>query len=395
MSRESLRFLLRFLLKSLLVAAVAFVVVTFFLSMALGAVLFFYTPYGIAVSQLGLQRLVVSLFVIFEFELPLRLSAGGLFMGLWIVYIVCLVAAWAGPKKRFEKALETSFTGSVRDAFASPMFVIPVLASMLLDLVLVIQGVQEAAGVPTGSIELSDPFMALLSLAYAPVMETIGFRLTPIGFFLVPYLLWKGRQRVAVLTWSERIRSALEAFLAPDSAKSRLGLPTVVGSGVRKGVTLPEWFVVAGAAIGFGLAHILSGSGWEAGKVSTAALAGFVFGVVYLTYGVHAAIIMHWFFDYYFMVYALADEMYSGLFLMVDGLVNSVILWLGLAGWAAVVALGVLRVVRKIRPPRAPLPPPTVPPPAGVRYCLFCGSTIRWDSVFCTECSRKQELPSS
>jgi len=372
------------------IASVAFVVITFFLSMVLGVILFFDTPEGVSLSQLSLRGLVVNLFVIFELELPFRLSVGSLFLGLWVVYLACLIVAWAGPKERFDRALELGFTSSIRSALTSPMFAITVIASMLLDLVLVLQSLQEAAGIATGSIELSDPFAAFLSLTYAPLMETVGFRLTPIGAFLVPYLLWRGRRKVAASDWQKRLRLALEAFLNPEGAKGRLGLTTVWGSGLRRGVTLPEWAVVALAAFGFGLAHFYSGAGWDIGKVSTAAIAGFCFGAAYLVYGAHAAILLHWVFDYYFTAYALAATAFSGRLLVVNLLVNSMAIGLGLAAWAGLLALGVVRVVRKVRPPRAP--PPVVPQPFfRVKYCLFCGFQIQGDVVFCTECGKRQE----
>jgi hypothetical protein len=294
-----------------------------------------------------------------------------------------------------------SFSGSVRDALTSPMFVIPLVASMLLVFVVAFQSLQEAAGVPTGTIEYADPFRALLSLTYAPLVETTGFRLTPIGAFLIPYLLWRGRRRVVASSWPERLRSGLEAFLYPEGAKQRLELETVWGSGLRKGITLPEWVLLAVTAFGFGLAHYVLGAGWDVGKISTATVAGLCFGVAYLVYGIHAAIILHWFFDYYFMAYALAADMLSGQLLVVNLLVELVTIGFGLAAWLGLAAVGVIRLVRRVRPSRAPPPPPipsSLPTPVAQpvfrdRYCSSCGSKIRWDVVFCTECGRRQEPP--
>src|SRR5437899_12663364 len=49
----------------------------------------------------------------------------------------------------------------------------------------------------------------------------------------------------------------------------------------------------------FGYAHITSSSTWEIGKVTTAAIAGFVMGLAFLIYGAYATILVHWFFNYY------------------------------------------------------------------------------------------------
>jgi len=385
----------RFILRSLLIATIVFVVVSFFLSMVLGVLLFFHTPEGAALSRLNLQSLVLNLFVVLELVVPLRLNVGRFFLGLWSIYLACLIAALVGPKQRFDRALEAGFSSSVRGALTNSMLVIPLVASMLLVLVVALQSLQEAAGVPTGAIEVSDPFRALLSLTYAPLVETTGFRLTPIGAFLVPYLLWRGRRKVAGSSWSARLRSGLEAFLYPEGAKDRLGLETVWGSGLRKGVTPAEWIVVTVTAFGFGLAHYTSGAGWDIGKISTAAIAGFCFGAAYLVYGAHAAILLHWFFDYYFIVYAIAAEIFSGQLFLLSLLIDLVTIVLGLMGWVGLVGVGVLSLVRRVRPrpmPVAPIPPvTTMQPVPRERYCLFCGSRVRGDVMFCTECGRRQE----
>jgi hypothetical protein len=64
----------------------------------------------------------------------------------------------------------------------------------------------------------------------------------------------------------------------------------------------------------FGLAHFLSGGGWEIGKVTTAFLAGFVFAIVYVAYGAYAPILLHWFFNYHFEVLDRAVTVYGGIF---------------------------------------------------------------------------------
>jgi hypothetical protein len=63
----------------------------------------------------------------------------------------------------------------------------------------------------------------------------------------------------------------------------------------------------------FGLAHFLLGGGWQLGKVSTALLAGLVFGIVFVAYGAYASILLHWFFDYYFTILNMAETAYGGI----------------------------------------------------------------------------------
>ena len=66
-----------------------------------------------------------------------------------------------------------------------------------------------------------------------------------------------------------------------------------------------EWVALVFTSTVFGAYHILSGAGWGPGKFLTAALAGFVLGIVYLTYGAYADILLHWFFNFYLYSYSV------------------------------------------------------------------------------------------
>jgi hypothetical protein len=104
------------------------------------------------------------------------------------------------------------------------------------------------------------------------------------------------------------------AMLSPERAKSELGCRTVSEHGFLHGIGPLEWILILATSVAFGLAHYLSGGGWEAGKVSTAFLAGFVFALMFVAYGAYATILLHWFFDYYFTVVNMAETTYGGLF---------------------------------------------------------------------------------
>jgi membrane protease YdiL (CAAX protease family) len=80
------------------------------------------------------------------------------------------------------------------------------------------------------------------------------------------------------------------------------------------GISVLEWALIIVSSIMFGAAHFLAGSGWDIGKVSTAALAGFVFAIMYVSYGAYADILLHWYFDYYFTVLDMASTTYGGAF---------------------------------------------------------------------------------
>ena len=111
-----------------------------------------------------------------------------------------------------------------------------------------------------------------------------------------------------------RVKLFLLAMLSPERAKLRLGHKSVGTNGLLRGITPLEWTLILITGIAFGSAHYLLGGGWEIGKVTTATLAGLVFGIVYVAYGAYAPILMHWFFNYYFTVLDMADSTYGGMF---------------------------------------------------------------------------------
>ena len=101
---------------------------------------------------------------------------------------------------------------------------------------------------------------------------------------------------------------------SPELAKSKLGYKTVAANGFIRGISPLEWALILVSSFVFGIAHYIGGGGWEIGKVSTAALAGFVFAIMYVSYGAYADILLHWFFDYYFQVLDMASTAYGGVF---------------------------------------------------------------------------------
>jgi membrane protease YdiL (CAAX protease family) len=112
----------------------------------------------------------------------------------------------------------------------------------------------------------------------APLIEEFGFRVCIIGAF-------------ALLLSTERSpRALLEALWRPAS--------TYENEEIRAGKVYALSAVLVVSAIVFGLLHILSGSGWEIGKLPEATYGGLVLGYLYIRYGFHVAVLTHWGIDY-------------------------------------------------------------------------------------------------
>jgi len=333
-----------------------FTVVTYFLALPLGFALFFTTPDGSSLSNSPAKGLPVELFMLANFVLPLRVSHGVIFAAALAVYVTCLVSAW-NLGMSLPRALRSSLRGRLGDCSRNALLMLPLISSMLLVAILAVQKVQETSGVPTGSLKFPNEFSAFYALSYSPISEEIGFRLTPIGIFLVPYLLRRFRQIQPHARLRDEIRFSFVAFLLPDRSKGKVGLTSFASHGVRA-VSSWEWALLILTSSIFGLAHYLSGAGWGIGKVSGTFLAGMTLGLVYILYGSHASILLHWFFNYYFTVYNLASGVYSGFFTQLAVAVESWSIALGIVGWALALLLVVrVSLAMSIRGLRAPRPP--------------------------------------
>lgn len=292
---------------------VFFLVVSYFLAMLLGPALFFLTPAGSNFSQTPVQPPIL-LFLLFGFYSPFALNTGTLFLLLWGIFVLCFLVAWR-LKESLYHVISKAFSQPFSKLFGNWLFVMPVIASMLYAAVFLIIDLQNLFGVPTGEIFEQDPFALYLNLSYASVIEEIGFRIIPIGaFLLAQFFLIQSWKSEGVVSFRQRFELFLASFLYPDKAKSIVGMKNVAANGISGGISRGEWIMLTLTSLIFGAAHLVSGIGWEIGKITSTSLQGFVFGVVYLAYGVQAPILLHWFFNYYFYSYELGAQYFSSSF---------------------------------------------------------------------------------
>ena len=125
-----------------------------------------------------------------------------------------------------------------------------------------------------------------------------------------------------------------------------IGKKTVATDGIISGISLPEWGMVIFTSLVFGMAHFNPGVSWEIGKISSATLSGFVLAITYIAYGIHAPLLMHWFFNSYNEVYYLL----AGLYPDAMPLANTVALFsftLGIMGWLLLLYLSYRKFFKK------------------------------------------------
>lgn len=330
--------------KLLLVITVVFTVAFYILSLALAPTLFFFTPEGLNVSTVYKESLP-GWILILPVTVPVGLELGTIFLGVSIVVTLSFFTAWK-LNKNFHQTIKDSVVQPTKNLFQNSLFAMTIINSMTLIAVLLLNRIQESSGIPTGTTPtVGEPFLDLLDLSYSAVVEEIGFRLIPIGVFLF-ILLFITKKADQPFSFKQKIELFFLSFLFPDKAKRLTGNKTVAKDGILAGISLPEWGLIVFTAVIFGLAHYNPGVSWEIGKISSATLSGFILAMTYVVYGIHAPLLMHWFFNSYNEAYYLLAEFYPAAM----PLANSVAIFsltLGILGWMLLIVLGYLKFSRK------------------------------------------------
>jgi membrane protease YdiL (CAAX protease family) len=300
--------------KAVAIVLAVFLTISYVISLALGPVLFFSTADGLSVGVRRIHQLPIDIFMAITIPIPLGVSFGGLFAGIWVVFVICLVFA-VFSRGGFLRSAREVLAKSLSLAKANFLIIMPLVTTGLLYATILIQQFQESQGVQTGSLSFppsTSPYVILVNLAFAPLREEFAFRITSIGIPLGIFLLYVYRSDSRVSGLKNKAKLILLAMVSPNRAKAKLGYRNVGQNGFPWGISPLEWSLILLTALVFGLAHYLLGGGWEPGKISTAFLAGLAFGIMYVAYGVYAPILLHWFFNYYFTVLDMADSTYGG-----------------------------------------------------------------------------------
>ncbi len=299
-------------------------IATYALAMALSVLLLFTTPIGQDLldhqGHLVLGAFLVPIYTPIEINLLLGFAV------LLFIFSLCFIAA-----ARSNGGLRASFLGfrlpAKEKRLPNWLLMMPVISSALVLIVLSMTFLQDSAGIPTGSLPQLENYQLLYTLAYAPPLEETMFRISTLGLLVALRTLWTGpKVQLGEPTSEPAKRHSLAhtvaiSFLSPETAKLEYGLPSFTQSRWH-GLHWTEWLLLIITSAGFGLAHILTGAGWELGKVAPAAVSGFVLGLCYLIYGASASILLHWFFNVYFDTYTLASNLLGGVFVTIEGIVG-------------------------------------------------------------------------
>lgn len=236
----------------------------------------------------------ITFFVtLYTFVVPLSFNLGQLFIALWTIYLLLFAVALNGPVRNVLGAMKSTARKGVSGLFENSMFGTMIVFPLVLWSSVLLELLQQAGGVSTGSLPLQDPLLSIVELSIAPLREELGFRVIPIGVAAMLVLLSRGRVRDALLSlWHPS--KYLKKVDTPQEYKQHLSLIYVM---------------IALSALLFGVAHYVLGAGWGPGKIAEAAVAGVALGGLYYKYGFASAVLLHWLIDYFLTTYTLTPTL--------------------------------------------------------------------------------------
>jgi len=238
----------------------------------------------------------IILFVtLITFELPINFNLGQLFIFLWTIYLILFAVALNGPFRNILSAIRSSTTRGMAALFDNSMLAILTVFPIVVWLTVLVSLVEQAGGVSTGSLPPADPLLEFVELTLAPLREELGFRVIPIGIVALLILFSSGK-----------FRDGLMALWHPSRYLKKNDTPEAYRRHVKY-----VYAAIAVSAILFGLAHVLLGAGWGAGKILSAAVAGVGLGGLYYLYGFPAAVLLHWSIDYFLALFDLNPSLQS------------------------------------------------------------------------------------
>lgn len=339
-------FTLKLFAKTFLLITVVFTIFSYIFAIGVGPALIYFTPEGLNASMTQLSGLPIW-FLDVRVYIPVEVDLGIIFFGIWSIFTLSFGLAWK-LRENFLKVVKESMIRPVEKLFNSSLFAMPIINSMTLIAVVAINSFQEVGGIPTGISPIhGEPFIDFFDLSYSAVVEEVGFRLIPIGAFLVIYQLITKRGELK-FSFKQKIKLFFTSVLFPDKAKSMVKAKSVYQHGIGGGISIAEWGMLIFTALVFGIAHFNPGVSWEVGKISSAGFAGFLIGLSYLLYGAYAAIIMHWFFNVYTEVYSLLSTFIPAAEPFANAIVVISVI-LGILGWALVAVLGIRKVQNRLK----------------------------------------------
>jgi len=313
------------------------------LSVPYGIFSVFYTHLSTSSTPLTSQVLIqfFPIYIgLFTVDLPVMPSFGSLFLALTALYCVLFALAAVQDGGVLSALKSTGREGPVA-LLRNPLSAMTMILGATLLATVILQLFQTSVGVQTGGLS-GDPFLLLMDLTISPLIEEIGYRFFLIGvpLFVLLLVTRPSLSKLAKTLWRPSAAWEVQSDIDPEHAQLNAGTLRTFA-----------YFLVALSSVLFGLAHYLSGAGWDIGKVSEAALDAVALGYLYVRYGLHASMLFHWAVDYATNAFAFYGQGVYGISWTSNSVYSlvptvDVLILVGVPGLLFFLNLGLKRVIR-------------------------------------------------
>jgi membrane protease YdiL (CAAX protease family) len=279
-----------------------------------------YTIFGTNLSDAYNASTVVNglkYYVVFTtVNLPINSNLGGVFVAFLLIYFAFFLFA-AKQGAGLLGALRAAASDGYDALFSNPLVATLIILGASSLATVALDTVQTSSGVSTGALN-GDAFSLLVNFTIAPLFEETTFRLIMLGVpvLILALVLFRDFSplRAAKMLWRPSSGWDVDETGGTETRRSFNDsdpaiFPGYTSESLRARAMRPPVFVfLALSSLIFGYAHYASGAGWGPGKVSEAALAGLALGYLYVKYGFHASVLLHWSINYVGSVYAFLGQ---------------------------------------------------------------------------------------
>ena len=271
-------------------------IILMIVSFPVGIYTVFYTKLSNSTAYNSSLHGIVLLVALIPFKIPVDSSVGTAFVAFLAVYAIFFTIA-ALQKVGIISSIKQFVSGGQDALFRNPLSATVMMLGAITFGLTILDIAQTRVGLPTGQLT-GDPLYLFLGITMAPLTEEFGFRFTLIG---VPVFL-------AAVASSRSVRSAVRALWRPSASWQRGDSVQTPSPSAYPLIRVFTYVLLVLSSVVFGLAHYLSYSGWDAGKVSQASIAGVALGYLYIRYGFHTAVLLHWGVNYFGTAYAFLSQ---------------------------------------------------------------------------------------
>lgn len=243
----------------------------------------------------------IHLYVITPFLVDFAKLTGGAFFGYYIFLVIAIVASFIWMLVKSLPSLAEEIRGRSPSKGPSPLFAIGTLFMAVLAFNVIFYLFVESVGTSpiTPDFETAELWQYLYGFANASVWEEVVSRILLIG---IPLLFIDGLRKS--MNPERKMYKLQQYILGGDITIGRVEAVLLIFSSVM-----------------FGTAHVFS---WDPWKIIPATVAGLAFGYLFLKFGVYAAVVLHFAFDFLSVPLAVAPD--NVLLVLIVGMLS--LLWM-------------------------------------------------------------------